>query len=158
MRMWQENRWLNRRGTTAVETAMVLPVFFLLLFAIFEFSHAQMVTNMLNNACRNGARLGAVEGSTSAQVVSRVNQTLAPVAPSWSPSVFVNDASVFDSSGTPPTSGSEIESLPAIELSDAEPRQLFVVRARIPYNDIAFVPVPFLEGIQLESQAFMRHE
>ncbi len=148
----------NRRGTTLVETAIVLPVFLFFLFAIIEFGHAQLVNNMLNSACRNGARIGSVEGTTSADVIARVNQTMAPVINSDNVTIFVNDASVFDSGGTPPGSGADIEALPSLELSNAEPRQMFVVRARLNYNDIALVPMPFMNGVVLNSQAFMRHE
>lgn len=146
-----------RNGTTLVETAVVLPVFFLFVFAIIEFSHAQLVNNMLNNACRTAARMGSVEGTTSSQVEALVKQTMSPVIDSDDVTVFVNDASVYDT-GTAPSSGSGIEALPSIEVADAEPRQMFVIRARLDYNDIALVPVPFLKDLVLNSQAFMRHE
>lgn len=148
----------NRRGTTLVETAIVLPVFLFFLFAIIEFAHAQLVNNMLNSACRNGARIGSVEGTTSADVIARVNETMAPVISPDDVTVFVNNASVFDSGSSPPDTGAGIEALPGIEVSDAEPRQMFVVRARLNYNDIALVPMPFMNGVVLNSQAFMRHE
>lgn len=148
----------SRRGTTIVETAVVLPVFLFLLFAIIEFAHAQLVNNMLNSACRSGARVGSVEGTSSADVVARINETMSPVISPDEVSIFVNDASVYDSDGSPPQSGSDIENLPSIELSDAEPRQMFVVRATLNYNDIALVPMPFMNGVVLNSQAFMRHE
>jgi len=147
-----------RHGTTLVETAIVLPVFLLFVLAIIEFGHAQLVNNMLNNACRTAARMGSVEGTTSADAVARVNQTMSPVVAAENVSVFVNDASIYDSGSAPPSNGSEIEDLPSVELSDAEPRQMFVVRARLNYNDIAIVPMPFLKDVVLNSQAFMRHE
>ena len=148
----------NRSGTTLVETAIVLPVFLFFLLAIIEFGHAQLVNNMLNSACRSGARIGSVEGTTSADVIARVQQTMAPVIPPEEITIFVNDASVFDSGSTPPNSGAGIEALPSIEVGDAEPRQMFVIRARLNYNDVALVPMPFMNGVILNSQAFMRHE
>ncbi|MEX2169944.1 MAG: hypothetical protein WD851_11585 [Pirellulales bacterium] len=39
-----------------------------------------------------------------------------------------------------------------------EARSLFMVRARVNYNEIALVPMPFAEHVVLEGQAFMRHE
>ncbi|MEM8947077.1 MAG: TadE family protein [Planctomycetota bacterium] len=151
-------RRTTRRGTTVVETAVVLPVFLTFLFAIFEFGHAQMVNNMLNSACRAAARVGSVEGTTSADVIARINQTMSPVISPDNVTIFVNDASVYDSGGSTPTSPAELEELPSIELSEAEPRQMFVVRARLNYNDIALIPMSFLDGVVLNSQAFMRHE
>ena len=59
--------------------------------------------------------------------------------------VYVKNAGAFDASGSPPTSGSSLEAMPDIELSTAEPRQLFMVRAKVHYNDIAIVPnIPYL--------------
>jgi hypothetical protein len=148
----------SRRGTTIVETAVVLPVFLLLLLAIFEFGHAQLINNVLNSACRNAARLGAVEGTTTAQIEQIAVQSLGTVVPAGSVTVFVKDASVFDSAGSTPISGSDLESLPDIEVADAEPRTLFVVRAWVAYNDVAIVPMPFLSSVILDGQSFMRHE
>ncbi len=147
----------TRRGTTTVETAVVLPVFLMLVFAIFEFGHAQMINNMLSSACRNAARIGAVEGSSTAQVRTRVEQTLGTVVPTSSVSIFVKNASSFDGGGSTPT-GSGLEALPDINLAETEPRTLFVVRASVPYNSVAIVPMPFLENVVLDAQAFMRHE
>ncbi len=151
-----KNRQL-RRGTTTVATAVVLPVFLTLIFAIFEFGHAQLINNMLSSACRNAARVGAVEGSTTAQVQARVEQTLGTVVPLESVNIFVKDASSFDGGGSTPT-GSGLEDLPDMELADTEPRTLFVVRASVPYNDVAIIPMPFLSDVVLDAQAFMRHE
>jgi hypothetical protein len=146
-----------RRGTTTVETAFVLPVFLLLLFAIFEFGHAQMINNMLSTACRNAARIGAVEGSTTAQVQERVEETIGKFVSLDCVDVYVKNASSFDSGGTTPD-GSGLEQLPDLDLSTTEPRTLFVVRAKVPYNEIAIVPMPFLEDVIIDAQAFMRHE
>ena len=157
--MAQRRRQLHRprAGTTVVETAVVLPVFLLFVFAIFEFSHAQLVINMINDSCRNGARVGAVEGTTTSQVVTAINDVLKTVVPEDSMEIFVKDATVFDT-GTPPETGSGIEALPDVELSNAEPRQMFAIRVRVHYNDIALVPMPFMKDAILDGQAFMRHE
>ena len=147
-----------RHGTTTVEMAMVSPILFFFVLAIIEFGHAQMAINVLNSACRNGARMGSVEGTTTSQVVARVDQTLSSAFETASASILVKDASVFDSSGSPPSSGAEVEALPNLEVGDAEPLQLFAVRASVPYNKIALVPMPFMEGVVLDGQMFMRHE
>jgi hypothetical protein len=146
----------DRRGTTTVETAVVLPVFLTLLFAIFEFGHAQLINNVLNSACRNAARIGAVEGSTTAQVRTKVEQMIGSVVPDGTVEIFVKDASSFDNGAS--AEAAELEELPNIELHDTEPRTLFVVRAKVPYSSVAIVPMPFLEDIEIDAQAFMRHE
>lgn len=144
------------RGTTTVETAVVLPVFLLLLFVIFEFGHAQLVNNVLNSACRNAARIGAVEGSTTDQVRTKVEEMIGSVVPVGVVEVFVKNASSFDGGTT--AVGGELEELPDIELRDTEARTLFVVRAKVPYSSVAIVPMPFLADVEIDAQAFMRHE
>lgn len=152
-----------RRGTTVVETALVLPVFLLFVLALIELAHAQMVKNVLRSACRQAARVGSTDGRTTAEIQNRVLQTLGAVVDPSHVEVFVKDASAFDAGGNPPTSGDDLESMPNVELSEMEPRQLFMVRAKVHYNDVAIVPnIPFLghylEEVVLEGQAFMRHE
>jgi len=154
----------RRRGTTVVETAIVLPVFLLFVLGIIEFGHAQMVKNVLRSACRVGARLGSTEGNTSADVEARVRQELGSAIDSDLVAVFVKDASVYDEGGDAPSSGGALEALPNVELGDAEPRQLFLVRARVNYNDVAVLPISipylgnYLGDLVLEGQAFSRHE
>lgn len=149
---------IARGGTTIVETAVILPVFLFLFLSIIEFGHAQMVAHLLNSGCRVAARIGSTEGTTTADVLSRVNQTLGSAVDPAAVSVFVKDADVFDSASPPPTTGAGLEALPDLEVAEAEPRQMFVVRARVAYNDIALVPMAFMDGVVLEAQAFMRHE
>jgi Flp pilus assembly protein TadG len=148
----------QRRGTAAVETAVVFPVYLALLFGVAEFGHAQLMLNLLNSAVRNGARVGSTEGTTTAQVRARVNQTMGAAVATSKVTVYVKDASVFDSSSTPPSTDAALEALTNIEVRDAQPRQMFMVRAKIPYNSIALVPMPFLKNMTLDAQAFMRHE
>jgi hypothetical protein len=152
-----------RRGTTVVETALVLPVFLLFVLALIELGHAQMVKHVLRGACRQAARIGSTEGNSTADVRQRALNVLSSCMDPELVEVFVKNAGAYDAGGTPPESGSELEDLPDIELSDAEPRQLFLVRAKVNYEDIAIVPnIPglgaFLDELVVEGQAFMRHE
>lgn len=147
-----------RRGTTIVETAVILPVFMFIMLALIEFAHAQMVTNVLNSAVRQAARRGATEGTSTSDVRTRVSQTIGSAINAQKVSVFVNDASAFDSASPPAANGAAVESLPAIEVADAEARQMFVVRARVNYNDVALVPMSFMNGVVLDAQSFIRHE
>jgi len=156
----RQNR--SRRGTTVVETALVLPVFLLFLLGLIELGHAQMVKNVLRSACRQAARIGSTEGHTTADVEQRVLDAIGSACDVSAVQVFVRDASSFDAGGTS-TDGPSLEGLPAVELSEAAPRQLFLVRAKVHYNDIAIVPnIPylgnFLDDVVLEGQAFVRHE
>jgi hypothetical protein len=107
--------------------------------------------------------MGTTEGKTTAAVRTRVFEVLGTVVDADEVEVFIKDASPYDAGGSPPEGGSELESLADIELANAEPRQLFLVRAKIRYEEIAIVPnIPilgsFLDEVVLEGQAFMRHE
>jgi Flp pilus assembly protein TadG len=50
----------QRRGATTVESALVLAVFCLLLFGVFEYTRFLFVLHVTNNATRDGARYAAV--------------------------------------------------------------------------------------------------
>jgi Flp pilus assembly protein TadG len=148
----------RRRGTAVVETAFVLPAYLLLLLGIAEFGHAQLVVNLLNSATRNAARIGSTEGTTNDDVTAKVQATVGTVVPVGKITIYIKDAGVFDGSGTTPSSDSALESLPDVNVSTLDPRDMFMVRVKVAYNDIALVPMPFLEGMTLDGQAFMRHE
>jgi len=152
-----------RRGTTVVETALVLPVFLLFVLALVELGHAQLVKHVLRASCRQAARIGTTEGKTTANVRARVLEMLGTVVSPTDVEIFIKDASPYDAGGAPPESGSQVEALADIELANAVPRQLFLVRAKVNYGDIAIVPnIPylgaFLDEVVLEGQVFMRHE
>ena len=69
-------RSAQRRGTAVVETAVVLPVYVLLVLAIIEFGHATMVINLLQSGCRTAARMGSMQGPNTDQAIAKVRQTL----------------------------------------------------------------------------------
>jgi Flp pilus assembly protein TadG len=153
----------SRRGTTVVETAVVLPVFLLFVLGLIELGHAQMVKNVLRSACREAARVGSTEGHTTGEITQRVRDIIGTACDVAAVQVYVKDASAFDGSSSPSTSSASLENLPGIQLSEAAPRQLFLVRAKVHYNDIAIVPnIPYLghylDEVVLEGQSFMRHE
>jgi len=54
------------RGAVAVEFAILLPVFLLLVFGIMDFGHAFYIKQVVSNASREGARYGTrYSGSTA---------------------------------------------------------------------------------------------
>lgn len=57
-----------RRGATALEFAIVLPIFLLVIVGIIEFGRAVMVQQVITNCAREGARKAVVPGATNAQV------------------------------------------------------------------------------------------
>jgi Flp pilus assembly protein TadG len=156
-------RHSSRNGTSVVEAALVLPVFLMFVLGLIELGHAIMVKNVLRSACRQAARIGSTEGNSTATVRAKTLAVLGSAVKPENVTVYVKDASSFDASASPSTTGSSLEAMPNIELTDAEPRKLFMVRAKVKYKDIAIVPnIPylgsFLDNVTIESQAFMRHE
>jgi Flp pilus assembly protein TadG len=88
-----------RRGTTVVETALVLPVYLMLVLAMIELGHALLVQHVLNSACRQAARIGSTQGNTTATVQAKVLSVLGSTVNTTKVSVFVKDASTFDTGG-----------------------------------------------------------
>ncbi|TWT32916.1 TadE/TadG family type IV pilus assembly protein [Blastopirellula retiformator] len=148
----------DRRGATIVETAMVLPVFFLFVFAIMEFGHATMVSNVMKNSCRNAARWGAASGATTEEVTNYARNQMKSAVNSDRVTIQVKDASFFDDGGDLPADNDDWASLPDIELSDAESRQMFLVRATVRYGDVTIIPQPWLADVVLGGQSITRHE
>lgn len=50
----------DERGSVVVEFALILPVFFMVIFAIWEFGRIYQTINAITAGAREGARLGAV--------------------------------------------------------------------------------------------------
>ena len=146
----------GRRGAVTVEVALTLPVFAIFLAGLMEFGHVFMVSNTLNAAARSGARLGAVEGVTTSQVLSRVNTVVSKTFPSGKATAIVRDASVFDTAGVNPTT-INFDTLPSKDLSTAKTGDLFAVQVRVSYTSVALPPYWF-NGQNITGMALVRHE
>ncbi|MDP7017408.1 MAG: pilus assembly protein [Pirellulaceae bacterium] len=152
------HRRSKRRGASAVEFAIAAPVFVLFLYGLAEFSHARMVSNLLQTSTRQAARMGATEGVSSADCTTRVNAIVSSGVNAEALTVIVKDATVFDTSATPPSTAAEIAALDDVELNDAPPRSLFLVRATINYSDVALIGMPWFDSVVLTGQTVIRHE
>jgi len=133
----------SRTGAAAVETALVLPLFFLIVFGVIEFGRAFMVAQLLTNAAREGARAAVTAGSTNTAVVDKVKS-------------LVNDYV-----GVPKSKVNVVVSVnnsTSAQLANAERRDMCEVEISLAIGDVTFIPVKFLTGINLKGQAAMRHE
>jgi Flp pilus assembly protein TadG len=73
MRTLRSRLHASDRGTTAIETAIVFPVFILMVLGVFEFGRALWTQSALQYAVQVAARCGAVDVTTCAspsQVIS----------------------------------------------------------------------------------------
>ncbi len=53
------NKQYGRRGTAAVEAALILPLLMLLLLGVIEYGWIYLKSEQIANAARHGARVGA---------------------------------------------------------------------------------------------------
>lgn len=87
---------LSRRGTAAVEFAVIAPIFLLLVAGIIEFGQAFRIQHTLSTAARYGARSASIAGGTNAKVTSDVRdqcvRNLKIIATDVTVQITVNDA------------------------------------------------------------------
>ena len=109
--MFRTRNRRRRKGTTLVETAFVLPIFFLFLLGIFEYGQYE-IRQVVENASRAGARFAVVNSATATtvQVQNVVSQQLNTMPMFISPTIQVFKAD--------PTSGANIGSWTAAQFGD----------------------------------------
>src|SRR5690606_27431843 len=106
---------------------------------------------------QKASRFGVTDGVSTSQVQSRVNEILSSAIDTSSVTIMVKNAGVFDG-GDVDVDEIDYTNLPAIELSAAEPRQLFLVRIEVPYSSVAILTPKWITGVTLTAQSVMRHE
>jgi Flp pilus assembly protein TadG len=123
-------------GASAVEFAVVSPVFMLLVFGMIEYGRMVMVQQLLTNAAREGARVGVLDSSTSTEVTNAVKNYLT-AAKITTPTVTC--------SPTNPSSATYGQSV--------------TVTVSVPFSQVSWLPSPmFLGGKTLTAQSAMRRE
>lgn len=90
----------RERGAVAVEFAFILPILVVLLFGIVQFGISFNRQQGIHAAAREGARLGSLPGTTTAQIESRVDDALSGVPLASAPTIIVTPAA-----GRPCSSG-----------------------------------------------------
>jgi Flp pilus assembly protein TadG len=132
-------RWTgkgSRKGATLVEFAIVVPIYLLLVFGIIEYGRMIMVQQVITNAAREGARVGVLDNSTSADVTTAANRFLSPAGIS---------SATISATPSPPSS--------------AAYASLVTVTVSVPYNSVSWLPSPmYLGGKTLTSTSKMRRE
>jgi len=126
----------NRRGATAVEFAVVAPVFFLLVFGMIEYGRMVMVQQVITNASREGCRRAVLDGATVTDVNDACNNYLT--------SAGIKDATITITPNPPSTAGF------------GAPVSVVV---SIAFNKVSWLPSPmFLGGSTLKATTVMRRE
>lgn len=138
----------GRSGAAAVEFALLMPVFLLVVWGIVEFGRAMMVGQLVTNAARHGARLAILDGSTNSAVESEVDTFLLNAIGS---SIVATDVGVTYNiirDGSPAGS----------DLASSLPEDMVTVVVQIDYNKVKLMPVKWLNGVNLTGRCTMRHE
>ena len=123
----------GRRGAAIVEFAIVVPVFFMIVFAAIEFGRLNVVRHTADNAAYEAARAGIVPGATRADVEAKANELLAIVG----------------------TRNASVEVLPANLGAAADE---ITVRITVPTADNGWVVPKFTGNTILSSTATLRTE
>ena len=122
----------NNKGAALVEMAIILPLLFLIVFGIFEFGRAMVITNSLTNAAREGARRAAVS------------------PPPIDVEAFVRSAIPFDQTGLEVTADPESPTP-----GSGSPVKITVT---LPFTPVTDFIIALDDGITLRGEASMRYE
>lgn len=139
----------RRRGAVTVEMALVLPIFLTVVFGIIEFGRGFMVSQLVTNAAREGARRAIVDGSTNSDVTSAIQTFLASSASVATADVTVTIA-VTPATGNPAN--------PTNSLASCSSKDLITVTVTVPFDKVALMTGKYLTGKNLTGKASMRHE
>ena len=116
----------RRRGASAVEMAIVLPLLLLMIFGIIEFGRAIMVHQILVNAAREATRRAVIPGATDAQVLSRVSNYMSSAGiTGYTVSLEIDGtAATLDGSST--------------SITNAPSKSAIGIQISVPYNQVSW--------------------
>jgi Flp pilus assembly protein TadG len=130
----------RRRGTSAVEFALVAPAIFFFVLGIVELGRGFMVTHLLNNAARQGCRAGVIPATSTADIKALVTSKLeAQGVRGTTTTVLVNDNDDTDA-------------------SQAKSADEITVRVSIPVGDFTWLPGGQLLSGSLGARYTLRRE
>ncbi len=129
----------KRSGASAVEMAIVAPVFITLVLGQIEFARLGMVCQLMTTAAREGCRVAVVSGNTQTDVQDRVNAFLT-----------VSGISVGTVTFTCPSTSS---------LQNAPRGTPIAISLSVPYRSVSWLGTPyFLNGATVSASATMSSE
>jgi len=138
----------QRRGAALVEMALVLPIFLTVVFGIVEFGRAMMVSQMITNSAREGARMAVISGNTNADVEANIHDFLKKSVGLQNKDVTVTITITAGPGNTDPGN----------LLAKSEAGDIINVNVAIPADKASYIGNSFVKGKSLVGQATMRHE
>ena len=138
--MIRQQRQPHRRGAAAVEMAMILPFFVMLLLGMIEFGRATMVSQLLTTATRDAGRIAIMGGSSTNEVEQSIKDFLVATL-----GVDETDVTVVvtESGGG--------------DVSDADSGDLCTIQVGLPFDSVSLIPGSYLLGRTLQGACMMRH-
>ena len=128
-----------RKGASAVEMAIVAPVFVALILGQVETARLGMVSQLLTTAARDGCRVAVIPGATLSDVQSRVDAVLA---------------------GSGISAGTVSPTCPSPYSWDSAPRGTpITVSLSVSYNSVSWLGTPFfLKNANVSASATLSSE
>lgn len=128
--------FLGRRGSSAVEFAMIAPLMILFTFGLVEIGRLMLVKQTLTHATREGARVAVRPNADIADVTQRIRDELQILA----------------------IENPVIETEPA-SLESAEPGAAVTVRVSVGINSVSWIPEYFNFAVdEIVAETCMRRE
>ena len=135
----------KRRGAVVVETAIVLPIFLLVLLGIMEFGRAMMVSQLVTTAARDANRMAIMSGSSNAECEDLIEEFLNNTLGLAAGDITINISVTKSGGGT------------LTEVGDAVQGDLCVISVEIPFDKVSLVQGSYLVGKMLSGDSQMRH-
>jgi Flp pilus assembly protein TadG len=132
----------QRMAAALVEFAVVSPIMFMLILAIFEFGRTFMVMELLTEGARVGCRQAIIEGTSSQQIRDTVTNYLTGLG------INGDTVGVIVSDGVANT----------VEAATQPAYTEMTVKVTVPVTSISWVPNPFFTSGTLSGQFTMRRE
>lgn len=140
--MRKSRRDNRRRGAVALETALMMPFFLLLLVGIMEFGRAVMILQITTNAAREATRLCVIRGTTDEQVTKVVADYLSSAKISPTGQVI----EIRNNSGT------------AVSLATIPSHAEATVFVSVPFQENSLGMTQWFVGDTISSEVSMRRE
>ncbi|QDU58600.1 TadE/TadG family type IV pilus assembly protein [Aeoliella mucimassa] len=123
----------NRRGAVIVEFAICAPIFFMVIFALIEFSWLNVIRHTADNAAYEASRTAMVPGATADEAVAEAQRIMSAVG----------------------TRGATISVDPKVVTSDTSE---VTVRVQVPVDNNLLLLPTFSRGRTIDTRATLRTE
>jgi Flp pilus assembly protein TadG len=128
----------RRRGTAAVEFAVIAPVLIIFLLGMFEITRAIQVKNYLTDAARSSVRVAIQPGNSNSAVTTSVNTALS-----------ANGITPANATITILVNGS------AVDVNTAKKYDQISVKVSVPISKVSWVPLYYFTSSEVDSETMI---